>query len=88
MAREVFEANQEWWKGQVRRMEEYMDFRRSRKLLADNGSQEGRIRELVDPSGSTRRPTLLQVEEMLKRARNESVVTENGTENIEGEKYL
>jgi hypothetical protein len=88
MAREVFEANQEWWKGQVRRMEEHMDFRRSRKLLADNGSQEGRIRELVDPSGSTRRPTLRQVEEMLKRARNESVITENGTENIEGEKYL
>lgn len=69
-------------------MEEHMDFRRSRKLLADNGSQEGRIRELVDPSGSTRRPTLRQVEEMLKRARNESVITENGTENIEGEKYL
>lgn len=88
MAKEVFEVNQEWWKGQVRRMEEYMDFRRSRKLLADNGSQEGRIRELVDPSGSTRRPNLRQVEEMLKRARNESVVTENGTGNIEGEKHL
>jgi hypothetical protein len=69
-------------------MKEYMDFRRSRKLLADNGSQEGRIRELVDPSGSTRRPTLRQVEEMLKRARNESVITENGTEHRRREIFV
>lgn len=76
MAREVFEANQEWWKGQARRMEEYIDFRRSKKQLVDDGSEKGRIRELVDPSGSTSRPNLRQVEEMLKRARAESLEVE------------
>jgi hypothetical protein len=70
-ARDVLETNREWWGEQVDRMERYMEFQRAKKhLLRDDAGVE-RIPVLVDPSSSTKRPSLKWVEQMLKQAQDQ-----------------